>query len=74
MIARSGRVTDYDMLIKISLLMLVALAGLGVFFRTRFPPPGKTQKKPRLSSAVAKCPKCDRHLIGKAACPCEKGA
>jgi hypothetical protein len=62
------------MLIKISLLLLVALAVLGIFGRTRFPPAVGGRKTPRLSASARKCPKCDRHLIGKTPCPCTKGA
>ena len=69
-----GRATGYDMLIKISLLLLVALAVLGVFFRTRFPPSVGTQKKSRIAARAKTCPDCGRHQIGKADCTCGKEA
>lgn len=60
------------MLIKISLLLLVALAVLGVIGRTRFPPSLGRRAKPRLTVSKT-CPKCGRHKIGKDDCPCGKG-
>ena len=63
-IARFGRVTGYDMPLKLILLFLIVMAVVAMFGRMRFP------------GAVAKpktCAKCGRHLIGKGECTCRKG-
>lgn len=60
------------MLIKISLLLLVALAVLGIFGRILFPRASGGRKKQKLLSGTGKCLKCGRHQIGKALCPCEE--
>jgi len=54
-----------DMIVKIVLLFLVAMAVLAMFGRLRFP----GQKR----LGAAKCRKCGRFRIGKGPCACEKG-
>jgi|GEM_PF-169242 len=65
---RSARITRgsaSDMLVKIVVLFLVAMAVLAMFGRLRFPG--------RKRLAEAKCKRCGRYRIGKGPCDCEKG-
>lgn len=52
------------MLVKIILIFLAAMAGLGMIFKVRV---GNAAR--RLVKAQT-CPKCGRHRIGKGPCPC----
>lgn len=59
------RVLASDVILKVVLLFLVAMAVLAMFGRLRFPGQAKLESK--------RCPKCRRFRIGKGPCQCGYG-
>ncbi|MGR3548477.1 MAG: hypothetical protein ACU0CB_14225 [Roseovarius sp.] len=53
-----------DLLVKVVIVFLLAMAVLAMFGRLRFPGQKQLSK--------AKCRKCGRYRIGKGPCSCEK--